>query len=98
MDSHLAQGFTFDVGLSLQVTCEDQAEVDRYWDALGAGGEHGPCGWLKDRFGLSWQVVPSAMTEWMTGADQAARDRVFRAMLPMKKLDLAALRRAHDGG
>ncbi len=77
--------------------CRDQNEVDRYWAALGEGGEHGPCGWLKDRFGLSWQVVPADITEWMASQDTAARDRAFQAMLKMKKLDIAALKRAYEG-
>ena len=79
---------------SFVVDCADQAEVDHYWDALGEGGSHGPCGWLKDRFGLSWQVVPIQMSAWMTHPDPAARDRAFQAMLTMKKLDIAALERA----
>lgn len=94
MDAHGSHGFTFDEGLSLQVMCESQAEVDHYWDALAQGGSHGPCGWLKDRFGLSWQVVPAQMSAWMTHPDAAARDRAFQAMLGMKKLDIAALERA----
>jgi predicted 3-demethylubiquinone-9 3-methyltransferase (glyoxalase superfamily) len=98
MDSHLAHHITFDEGLSLQVMCDDQETVDRLWAALGEGGSPGPCGWLKDRFGLSWQVVPSRMTAWMTSADAAARERVFAALMTMKKLDLAALERAHAGG
>lgn len=98
MDSHLAHDTTFDEGLSLQVICEGQAEVDRYWEALARGGAHGPCGWLKDRYGLSWQVVPSRMYDWMAGADAAARDRAFAAMLTMEKLDIAALERAYAGG
>ncbi len=97
MDSHVVHGVTFDEGLSLQVMCEDQAELDRYWEALARGGEHGPCGWLKDRFGLSWQVVPSGIAAWMASADAAARDRAFAAMLQMKKLDIAALERAYRG-
>ncbi len=98
MDSHLAHGITFNEALSLQVMCEDQATLDRFWAALGAGGEHGPCGWLKDRFGLSWQVVPAGMARWMAGDDAAARDRVFAALLTMGKLDVAALERARAGG
>ncbi|HEX9189709.1 MAG TPA: VOC family protein [Vicinamibacteria bacterium] len=94
MDSHLEHGFTFNEAVSLQVMCEDQAEVDRCWAALSEGGEEGPCGWLKDRYGVSWQVVPSAIGEWMASEDVAARDRAFRAMLAMKKLDVEKLRAA----
>jgi len=97
MDSHVAHGTTFNEALSFQVRCEDQGEVDRYWAALGEGGAHGPCGWLKDRFGLSWQVVPAAMDRWMASGDGAARDRAFQAMLKMTKLDIAALQRAYEG-
>jgi predicted 3-demethylubiquinone-9 3-methyltransferase (glyoxalase superfamily) len=97
MDSHLAHGITFDEGVSLQVMCADQAEVDRYWEALSVGGRPGPCGWLEDRFGLSWQVVPAALAGWMAADDAAARDRAFRAMLGMGKPDVAALRAAFEG-
>ena len=97
MDAHGEHGFTFDEGLSLQVLCDDQAEIDRYWEALSEGGEKGPCGWLKDRFGLSWQIAPEAMIAWLTDPDLAARERVFTAMLAMKKLDVAVLRAAFDG-
>jgi predicted 3-demethylubiquinone-9 3-methyltransferase (glyoxalase superfamily) len=97
MDSHVDHGVTFNEALSLQVMCKDQDELDRYWAALAEGGEKGPCGWLKDRFGLSWQVVPTDIAEWMTSKDVAARDRAFEAMLQMKRLDIAALKRAFDG-
>jgi predicted 3-demethylubiquinone-9 3-methyltransferase (glyoxalase superfamily) len=97
MDSHVDHGVTFNEALSLQVMCENQDEIDRYWAALAEGGEHGPCGWLKDRFGLSWQVAPTAIAEWMTSTDTAARDRAFEVMLQMKKLDIAALKRAFEG-
>jgi predicted 3-demethylubiquinone-9 3-methyltransferase (glyoxalase superfamily) len=97
MDSHGPHRFGFDEGLSLQIMCEDQPAIDRYWSALGAGGQAGPCGWLKDRFGLSWQVVPTEMIAWLTGGDVAARDRAFAAMLEMGKLDVATLRRAYEG-
>jgi predicted 3-demethylubiquinone-9 3-methyltransferase (glyoxalase superfamily) len=97
MDSHVEHGITFNEALSLQVMCEDQDELDRYWAALGDGGQHGPCGWLKDCFGLSWQVVPTAIARWMSSDDTAACDRAFEAMLKMKKLDIAALQRAFEG-
>lgn len=97
MDSPIDHGFTFNEGLSLQVMCKDQGEIDRYWESLSEGGQKGPCGWLKDRFGLSWQVVPMAITEWMTSGDAAARDRGFAAMMGMTKPDVAALRAAFEG-
>ncbi|HSR69790.1 MAG TPA: VOC family protein [Acidobacteriota bacterium] len=97
MDSHIDHGFAFNEALSLQVMCRDQAEVDRYWAALSEDGEEGPCGWLKDRFGVSWQVVPEEALQWLTSDDAQARDRAFQAMLPMKKLDVATLRAAFEG-
>lgn len=97
MDSYGDHKFTFNEGLSLQVMCKNQAEIDHYWDRLADGGEHGPCGWLKDRFGVSWQVVPTNMNEWMNTPDVAARDRAFQAMMGMKKLDIAALEAALHG-
>ena len=97
MDSHIDHGFTFNEALSLQVMCADQAEIDRYWAALSDGGEPGPCGWVKDRFGLSWQICPREIAAWMTSEDAAARDRAFAAMLTMGKLDLAGLRAAFAG-
>lgn len=98
MDSHIDHGFTFNEALSLQVMCEDQAELDRYWGALAEGGEHVACGWLKDRFGLCWQVVPAHFAKWLTGADRAASERTLQAVWQMKKIDIAALERAHRGG
>jgi predicted 3-demethylubiquinone-9 3-methyltransferase (glyoxalase superfamily) len=91
--------FKFTEAVSLMVVCDSQAEIDRYWQKLGDGGDPKAqqCGWLKDRFGLSWQVVPGAMLEMMTDADSRKSGRVMKAMLPMKKLDLAALRRAYEG-
>lgn len=97
MDAHGDHGFGFDEGLSLQVMCRDQAEVDRYWAALAEGGRHGPCGWLTDRFGLSWQIVPAGIGEWLGAPDAAARDRAFAAMMTMTKPDVAGLRRAFEG-
>lgn len=96
MDGGLDHGFAFNEAISLQVSCADQAEVDRHWTALSEGGEEGPCGWLKDRFGLSWQIVPRQMTALLTSKDAPARDRAFEAMLGMKKLDIAALQAAFD--
>lgn len=89
--------FTFTEAVSFQVHCDSQQEIDRYWAALSAGGEEGPCGWLKDRFGLSWQVVPVALTEMLLDTDAAKVRRVTRAFLQMKKFDLAALERAFAG-
>lgn len=97
MDAHGDHPFGFDEGISLQVLCEDQAEIDRYWAALTEGGEEGPCGWLKDRFGLSWQVASAGLAELVASGDAAAYGRAFRAMLGMRKLDIAALRAAHAG-
>ncbi|CRK61584.1 3-demethylubiquinone-9 3-methyltransferase [Alloactinosynnema sp. L-07] len=89
--------FTFSEAVSFQVTCQDQAEVDHYWTALSAGGEEGPCGWLKDRFGLSWQVVPTRLLELTSDPDPARAARATQAMMQMKKIDIAELERAADG-
>jgi predicted 3-demethylubiquinone-9 3-methyltransferase (glyoxalase superfamily) len=89
--------FTFDEAVSLMITCETQDEVDRYWERLSEGGEEGPCGWLKDRYGLSWQVVPSGMEELFTDPDPKRAERAMQAMFGMRKLDIEALRRAADG-
>lgn len=90
--------FRFNEAVSFEVPCEDQAEVDRVWAALTAdGGEEGPCGWCKDRFGVSWQVVPVGMEELFADEDNDRAARAFRAMEGMKKLDIAALRAAADG-
>lgn len=99
MDSHLAHGVRFNEAVSLQVLCRDQAEVDHYWAKLSADGEEGPCGWLKDRFGVSWQVVPTRFADMMkAGAtNRPGYERVFGAMLDMKKLDIGALERAYSG-
>jgi predicted 3-demethylubiquinone-9 3-methyltransferase (glyoxalase superfamily) len=90
--------FPFTEAVSFQIDCEDQAEVDRYWGALvEGGGEHGRCGWLKDRFGLSWQVVPREMAAYLGGPDPAGAARAMEAMLGMQKLDVAKLREAYEG-
>jgi len=79
---------------SFQVDCEDQGEVDYYWEKLGEGGEHGPCGWLKDRFGLSWQVVPKRLPELLSDPDREKAQRVMAAMLKMRKIEVAELEQA----
>jgi predicted 3-demethylubiquinone-9 3-methyltransferase (glyoxalase superfamily) len=89
--------FTFDEAISLLITCADQAEIDHYWSRLTDGGEEGPCGWLKDRYGLSWQVVPDGFAEMMSG-DPARAARAMQAVMGMKKLDVAAIHAAADGG
>jgi predicted 3-demethylubiquinone-9 3-methyltransferase (glyoxalase superfamily) len=90
--------FTFDEAISLLINCRDQAEVDYYWDTLTAdGGEESQCGWLKDKYGLSWQVVPAGWETMFTSGDTAANQRAMDAMFGMKKLDLAALQAAFDG-
>jgi predicted 3-demethylubiquinone-9 3-methyltransferase (glyoxalase superfamily) len=86
--------FTFNEALSLQINCESQDEVDYVWERLGEGGEFGPCGWLKDRYGVSWQVVPTVLNELIGDPDQAKGQRVMAAMLQMGKIDIAALRAA----
>ena len=90
--------FKFNEAISLQIECEDQAEVDRYWSALIAdGGEASVCGWLKDRFGLSWQVTPRVLLEMTTSPDRAAAKRAMEAMLEMTKIDIATLEEAYGG-
>ena len=86
--------FIFDEAVSFLIPCADQAEVDYYWDKLSEGGEEGPCGWLKDRYGVSWQVVPAQLVELLTDPDPARAQRAMKAMLGMKKLDVAALQAA----
>ena len=89
--------FTFDEAVSFQIDCDDQDEVDYYWEKLSEGGSEGQCGWLKDKFGLSWQVVPTGMEELFADPDPGRAERAMQAMLGMGKLDIAALRRAADG-
>ena len=86
--------FTFDEAISFQIDCADQEEVDRYSEALTDGGEQGPCGWVKDRFGLSWQVVPKRMIELLSDPDEAKAQRAMAAMLEMCKIDIAAVEAA----
>ena len=86
--------FTFSEAISLQADCKDQDEVDRLWVTLSEGGEEGPCGWLKDRYGLSWQIVPSVMYELIADPDPERAQRTIAAMLQMGKLDIAELERA----
>ena len=88
--------FTFDEAISLLINCADQEEIDYYWSKLSEGGEEGPCGWLKDKYGLSWQIVPTALPELLGDPDPEKSQNVMKAMLQMKKLDIAGLRRAHD--
>ncbi len=89
--------FKFDEAVSLLINCETQDEVDYYWEKLTDGGEESVCGWLKDRFGVSWQVVPAGMEELFADSDSTRAERAMRAMLEMRKLDLAKLRAAADG-
>lgn len=89
--------FKFTEAISLFVTCEDQAEVDYYWDRLSEEGETQQCGWLKDKFGLSWQIVPTALGKLMGDSDPEKAGRVMQAMLKMIKIDIAGLQQAYDG-
>jgi predicted 3-demethylubiquinone-9 3-methyltransferase (glyoxalase superfamily) len=89
--------FPFSEAVSLQIACATQDEVDFYWERLGEGGSDGPCGWLKDRYGLSWQVVPEGVDELFSDPDQSRAARAMEAMFAMTKLDIAALRSAADG-
>ena len=86
--------FTFSEAISFQVSCETQDEVDSYWSTLSKGGEEGPCGWLKDKFGLSWQIVPTALPELLSDPDHEKAQRVMAAMLTMKKIQIDELERA----
>ena len=90
--------FPFTEAISLQIDCADQAEVDRFWDRfISDGGEESMCGWLKDKYGLSWQVVPRGMEELFADPDPTRAERAMQAMLGMRKLDIATLRSAADG-
>jgi predicted 3-demethylubiquinone-9 3-methyltransferase (glyoxalase superfamily) len=89
--------FKFDEAVSFEIVCKDQEEIDYYWDHLTDGGKEVQCGWLTDRFGLSWQVVPEGMDEVFSDPDKSRAERAMKAMLGMVKLDIAALRAAADG-
>jgi predicted 3-demethylubiquinone-9 3-methyltransferase (glyoxalase superfamily) len=89
--------FKFSEAISFQIMCEDQKEIDYFWSKLTAGGQEGPCGWLKDKFGLSWQVVPTVLIDMLKDPDTAKSQRVTKAFLQMKKFDIAALKRAYEG-
>ena len=90
-------GPKFSQAVSLMIICADQDEVDYYWDRLSDGGQEVACGWVTDQYGLSWQVVPAVLTDLITDPDPATVQRVMEAMFTMKKLDIAALQRAHGG-
>jgi predicted 3-demethylubiquinone-9 3-methyltransferase (glyoxalase superfamily) len=89
--------FTFNEAISFQIYCDDQDAVDYYWSQLSEGGEEGPCGWLKDKYGVSWQVIPSGLIEMVSDPDPEKARRATEAMLAMRKLDIAALEKAHAG-
>ena len=86
--------FKFNEAVSFQVPCETQEEIDHFWSTLAKDGEEGPCGWLKDKFGLSWQVIPKALPEMLMDGNSETAQRVMRSMLQMRKIDIAALKRA----
>jgi predicted 3-demethylubiquinone-9 3-methyltransferase (glyoxalase superfamily) len=89
--------FKFTEAISLHVDCKTQEEVDRYWQKLSEGGSPGPCGWLKDRYGLSWQIIPSTLGQLLNDPDRKKANRVMEAMLKMKKIDIAGLKKAYEG-
>jgi predicted 3-demethylubiquinone-9 3-methyltransferase (glyoxalase superfamily) len=86
--------FTFSEAISFQVDCRSQEEVDSYWSRLAAGGEEGPCGWLKDRYGVSWQIIPTRLTELLADSDPETSQRVMEAVLQMRKIEIAELEEA----
>jgi predicted 3-demethylubiquinone-9 3-methyltransferase (glyoxalase superfamily) len=88
--------FKFNEAVSFQVNCESQQEVDEFWDALCEGGEPGPCGWLKDKYGVSWQIIPTALTELVNDPNPEKSQRAMKAMLQMGKIDIEALRQAAE--
>ena len=90
--------FKFSQGMSLMVDCQNQDEVDMFWEKLSDGGSKGRCGWLTDRFGVSWQIVPRVLSKLLNDPDQAKASRVMKAMLQMSKIEIAELERAAEGG
>jgi predicted 3-demethylubiquinone-9 3-methyltransferase (glyoxalase superfamily) len=90
--------FKFSEAISFFVNCETQAEVDELWEKLSAGGEESQCGWLKDKYGLSWQIVPAALSKLLGDHDPAKAQRVMQAMLKMRKIDIAGLKQAYEHG
>lgn len=90
--------FKFNEAISFVVNCQTQADVDHYWEKLTAGGNESQCGWLKDKFGLSWQITPAGLVDLMGGPDPVKSGRAMRAMMTMKKLDFAALKHAYENG
>lgn len=92
-----AEGFTFSAGISLFVKCDTQVEIDRYWDKLAAEGTEVQCGWVTDKFGVSWQIVPRVLGQLFSDKDRAKAGRAVKAMMGMKKLDIAGLQRAFNG-
>ncbi len=89
--------FTFNEATSFQVSCANQGEVDHYWDSLSEGGEEGPCGWLKDRYGVSWQIIPTRLVELIDDPDPETSQRAMSAMLGMRRIDIVALEQAAAG-
>jgi predicted 3-demethylubiquinone-9 3-methyltransferase (glyoxalase superfamily) len=96
MDSAHEHNFKFNEAISLMVNCDTQKEVDYFWDKLSAGGRTQACGWLKDRFGVSWQIVPAILNELSEAEDPEKSQAMMKAMLQMEKLDIAALKKAYD--
>jgi len=90
--------FQFNEAVSFVVNCESQAEIDEYWKKLSGGGQEGQCGWLKDKYGLSWQIVPTALGKWLSEGDSEKSARVMHAILQMRKLDIQTLQDAYDQG
>jgi len=89
--------FKFSEAISFQVSCDDQAELDSYWNKLGAGGEEGPCGWLKDKFGVSWQIVPTVLPRLLGGEEAEKAQRVMAVLMTMKKINIGELEAAYEG-